>query len=341
MTASDSLFAKSDPTLIRKCQELANYRFEIEHVEGAKHVLCDFFTQYPFEKTFKDKGIQAELGSFHRSKLANSPGEPTKKEVKGSNSLPPKGNVKSSAKSIEDTIQVTNKCSPENTTLYQGEYEPKGNLSEENLDLRQIFEQDTHEGEELGVPVTEGVDCICKLEVFSKDSNIVEPSTIHIIKESASKDLILPNLETIKEMQKEDSILKIVRKWIEQGERGIIQANRTPAALVSYWRQFNLLKIEDGILKRKWVMKKEEECRDLILVPENSEVTIMKLFHDNTTNCHPGISPSVNRCRQYFYWPKMEDEFRLYIQACPRCNEIKQPHQYLKAPLKHMFFSLF
>ena len=33
LTASDSLFAKSDPTLIRKCQELANYRFEIEHVE--------------------------------------------------------------------------------------------------------------------------------------------------------------------------------------------------------------------------------------------------------------------------------------------------------------------
>ena len=37
----------------------------------------------------------------------------------------------------------------------------------------------------------------------------------------------------------------------------------------------------------------------------------------------------------------MEEEFKLYIQACMRCNEMKQPQHYLKAPLKHLFFHCF
>ena len=32
LSATDSLFSKSDPSLIRKCQELANFTFSIEHV---------------------------------------------------------------------------------------------------------------------------------------------------------------------------------------------------------------------------------------------------------------------------------------------------------------------
>ncbi len=37
----------------------------------------------------------------------------------------------------------------------------------------------------------------------------------------------------------------------------------------------------------------------------------------------------------------MEDEFKMFIKACIRCSEMKQPKAYLKAPLRHLFFHHF
>ena len=37
----------------------------------------------------------------------------------------------------------------------------------------------------------------------------------------------------------------------------------------------------------------------------------------------------------------MEDEFRMYVKACTKCNAMKQPRAYLKAPMKRVFFHHF
>lgn len=148
----------------------------------------------------------------------------------------------------------------------------------------------------------------------------------------------LPDLEVIKREQEADPILSVVRDWVLASKRGMVQANRTPERLLTYWKQFNLLVLEDGLLKRKWVRKKEEDTRLLILVPEKCEEEIMRLFHENITYCHPGAGACVARCRQYFYWPKMEAEFDLFIKACIKCGEMKPPRAYLKAPLKQIVF---
>ena len=207
-----------------------------------------------------------------------------------------------------------------------------------------LFESE-HEGEVSVVKMTrvQEKECLCNVPAMS--DFVREKKSEHVtweIKKMDEKIQTLPNLKKIEEEQDKDPILKVVKKWVQDGDRGKIQVNRTPAALVCHWKQFNLLKIEDGLLKRRWVMKKEDECRDLIVVPESCEEEVMELFHDNVTSCHPGVKISVAQCRQYFYWPKMEQEFKLYIiQACFRCNETKQPTHYLKAPLQHLFFHCF
>ena len=63
-------------------------------------------------------------------------------------------------------------------------------------------------------------------------------------------------------MQKQDIELNTLRKWIENSDRGKTEWNRAPKERVSYWRNFNLYKIvEDGLLVRKWVSKKDIEDR--------------------------------------------------------------------------------
>ena len=73
------------------------------------------------------------------------------------------------------------------------------------------------------------------------------------------------------------------------GERPKLQANRAPAELVSYWKQFNLLNISSELLMRRWVSKKDiEQVRDLIVVPQKMIESIMELHHRMET-CHSGV----------------------------------------------------
>ena len=51
---------------------------------------------------------------------------------------------------------------------------------------------------------------------------------------------------------------------------------------------------------------------------------------------HAGVENTCNLIRQQFYWPRMKDEVELYVKSCVTCGGCKQPHHYLKAPLKHV-----
>ena len=61
LSASDTLFSKSDPALIRKCQELSNYSFDIVHIEGKENTLCDFLSRFPFRRKFVEASCQTEI----------------------------------------------------------------------------------------------------------------------------------------------------------------------------------------------------------------------------------------------------------------------------------------
>ena len=168
-----------------------------------------------------------------------------------------------------------------------------------------------------------------------------ESTFVSAISDSDEPDLI-PDRATIRKEQDANQILKIVKEWVKKGEKPKIQANRTPPELISYWKQFSLLKIEDGLLMRKWVSKKDiEQGRDLIVIPESLIETMMKLYHSNIMSCHPGVQISVEKCRRKFYWTKMADEFGEFISACEICSATKQPRSYLRAPLKHILFHQF
>ncbi|KAL5251616.1 hypothetical protein ACHWQZ_G017106 [Mnemiopsis leidyi] len=214
--------------------------------------------------------------------------------------------------------------------------------TDERSDLQILFEEN-HSGLVKVVQVEESDDslCICGVAVMPRLRKKQGKRITFAVTSEESNSQNLPDLDRIKEEQEKDPIISVVKKWVTEGDRGKVQTNRVPRKLLTYWTQFNLLKLDDGLLKRKWIRKKEQDCKDLIVVPESCEEEIMKLFHDNITNCHPGINTCVTKCREYFYWPKMEEDFRMYIKACVRCGEMKQPRAYLKAPLKHLFFHHF
>ncbi|KAL5250482.1 hypothetical protein ACHWQZ_G016276 [Mnemiopsis leidyi] len=342
LSASDSLFSKSDPALIRKCQTLANYNFSIEHVEGKRNTLCDFLSRFPFRKKFTDTACQTvNLVTREEENVVRSGGSSADDELETGNRVETSYSVldddthNMSIRSSRDFVQTGE--------IDKGAHNRVVVVDEDERNELQILFDENQSGLVKVVKVEESEDslCVCSIAVMprlrKKQSNRV---TFAITRDEPELQT-LPDLHRIKQEQDKDPIISIVKKWVEEEKRGKIQTNRVPERLLSYWTQFNLLKIEEGMLKRKWVRKKEEECKELIVVPESCEEEIMRLFHDNITNCHPGIKSCVTKCRDYFYWPKMEKDFEMYIKACVRCGEMKQPRAYLKAPLKHLFFHHF
>ena len=372
LSATDSLFSKSDPSLIRKCQELANFTFSIEHVEGKKNTLCDFLSRFPFRRKTVDMGCQTEVVDTEKGgrriiarELTGSVSAcgpeieaPTVKAEENSG-FKPEGtrseecemkSVPSESEIIIDKADCMSTSSDaiEDIAEAVSREDSDGELQEEVTDLQLLFERE-HDGtvtlRKAEPEAQRSPGCYCNHLEAPRDKKSHKPKkqVTFAISQTATEPVtqVLPDLDDIKREQEADSILSVVKEWVVAKQRGMVQVNRTPERLLSYWKQFNLIILEDGLLKRKWVRKNEDETRYLILVPERCEENIMRLFHENIIYCHPGANACVARCRQYFYWPKMETEFDLFVKACVKCGEMKPPRAYLKAPLNHIMFHNF
>ena len=67
----------------------------------------------------------------------------------------------------------------------------------------------------------------------------------------------------------------------------------------------------------------------------------MTLYHCGKAVAHSGTDGSLALCRQMFYWPKMKDEFQIFIRACNTCNVTKPPQRHFKAPLRYIIANHF
>ena len=327
LSMSDKLFAKTNPAMQRKLQALADFNFIIEHVSGTQNEVSDFLSRFPHKKKFTDQEVQTEQEKFvpiHGVDIA---------PIAQDGAL-----TKDDTTMISDEIHGDLIPQPEGPILDEADNSqlvPDGLLPGQEHSVVQFVE----------IPEKEHT-CLCvDIEVKSLvQMNTLVPREDHKVYSLSTEEgehiHELPDRKMIREAQDIDAILKVVKQWVQLGEKPkSIQANRTPGELLSYWKQFNLLKVEDGILWRKWVyIKNPEENRYLIAVPEKLQEQTMWLFHSNLMSSHPGVALSVERCQRTYYWPGMRSEFKLYIASCVTCGTVKQPRAYLKAPLQHLLF---
>ena len=146
-------------------------------------------------------------------------------------------------------------------------------------------------------------------------------------------------LDEIKTAQSNDILINELIGWIKNKQRPLaVQEINSPHRLIFYWRQFSRFHIKNGILYYKWRVDKNKN-KDLIVVPESLYEQIIQLYHDNMG--HSGVENSVDVCRRKFWFHRMNYEFKLYVNACPKCHEIKQPRQTLRANLQPIIYTEF
>ena len=79
--------------------------------------------------------------------------------------------------------------------------------------------------------------------------------------------------------------------------------------------------------------EESEYCR--VVMPESSEIRrlVIAELHEIPFMAHPGISRTVSKVRNSFYWKGMASDIREFVEACPVCDLEKTDHTLAKGQL--------
>lgn len=69
------------------------------------------------------------------------------------------------------------------------------------------------------------------------------------------------------------------------------------------------------------------------VIPKEERIKVIQKNHDHPTAGHCGISKTLSRIKQQYYWPKMKADIKRYVNRCKTCIQVK-PEQ--KQPAGYM-----
>ena len=123
--------------------------------------------------------------------------------------------------------------------------------------------------------------------------------------------------------QNEDPEIRKILDLIQSGGwESYRYSKQEPDSMKCYVKVRNELEIENGLLYRRICLKDPDEDSYQFVVPVKYRTLALELLHDQFG--HLGIDRTTALCIGQFFWPKMADEIRRYIQNCEHCIRFKQ-----------------
>ena len=88
--------------------------------------------------------------------------------------------------------------------------------------------------------------------------------------------------------------------------------------------RFRLLVESDGLVRliRKGSQPGSSR-RTVTIVPVSRRIPVMQHFHDHALGGHLGISRTLTKIKEYFWWPLLTTDVTNYILRCPVCRKSK------------------
>lgn len=133
--------------------------------------------------------------------------------------------------------------------------------------------------------------------------------------------------ENIAELQKEDKTLTVVRSWLNCGERppkSDIWGESSD--IKAYWHIWQLLLIEDDILKYKQTNYRGEQMK-LIVLPKKLVSLAIEQLHNSVTGGHLGQRKTLSKVKTRFFWNRRSADVNQWCIECHVCAARKGPHR--------------
>ena len=362
LTSLETLFQKSSNTQQRQMLELQNYNMTIKHISGKENCVADFLSRYNYTDQTVNVETQTECRmTQERGTQTDRRQERFDQRVKGVNSIGEEweecwekdidsdSSDSSDYMSEEDQIEripeqansdhsVQRANSREGWANVCGEWY-KNSKSQDSLQFsKEVKRNEKNSGSYLDTvweEQEEGKLAKMVSGIVGEEEVPGEKETVEYDSNPPERKIQAVMMSEIREETKKDAILRMVLGWLEKGEKPkSIQNTMQPSTLVSLWKSFGLLSHKDGIVYRKWTaLKPPFEDKLLIVVPNVLQERLLTYYHCGLLSVHAGVETCVNNCLKRFWWSKMRNEFKLFVKACIKCNHIKKPTAYLKAPL--------
>ena len=124
-------------------------------------------------------------------------------------------------------------------------------------------------------------------------------------------------MDQLSKAQENDSDLNLIRSClqikVEPKDKMLFLASPAAKKYVINKEQFFL--DENGIL---WNRSQNSTIR--LVVPQEYKQEVMRLNHDLILTGHQGIGRTRARIKSKFYWYKMNEEVKWYVQTCQKGN---------------------
>lgn len=139
-----------------------------------------------------------------------------------------------------------------------------------------------------------------------------------------SKTRALLNRKTLLEMQDESRDRRLVKDWMEDGKRPDYSEVTAESYMgKSLWAQWSRLALKDELLCRMWEVEESNNTTYQIVMPLSRQRFILQQMHDSKTSGHLGVTKTLNKIRQAYYWPGLQSDVRSYVAGCDLCARRK------------------
>lgn len=140
----------------------------------------------------------------------------------------------------------------------------------------------------------------------------------------------------VKAMQRSDQDLAPIISCMEQRmDKPSWEEMRSASTITKrYWAQWELLRLQDDILQRRWESTDGKTEQWLVVVPVNLRENVMMEVHGSVTGGHFGKKKTLQRLRSRFYWIGMRRDVCEWCRVCETCAAKKGPQKTPQAPVQ-------
>ncbi len=148
----------------------------------------------------------------------------------------------------------------------------------------------------------------------------MEKNDVHI-----QKLTLMQPTEWRQEQLDDDNISSIL--WAKEqdarpGWTNISYQSREPKLL---WSQWDSLRIEHGTLYRVCKSENGQNEYSQVMMPRSSVLRILHKIYDQVSGRDLGITKTVAKLWEWFYWPPNEEDVEDWIRRCIACAATKGP----------------
>uniref|UniRef100_A0A3B3SFD3 Gypsy retrotransposon integrase-like protein 1 n=1 Tax=Paramormyrops kingsleyae TaxID=1676925 RepID=A0A3B3SFD3_9TELE len=137
------------------------------------------------------------------------------------------------------------------------------------------------------------------------------------------------------EKQQCDTALQLVMLWVGAQRRPSWEEVAALSPVVKgLWVKFNTLRLLDGVLQRAWVEPATGEKRWQVVVPKVMQEEVLKALHGSAGSGHFGVTKTLRRVRQGFYWGRLRRDVEDFCRCCDLCTARKGPQGQSRAQLQ-------